>query len=121
MERGAWNRGQNRVGGRLWTRIEDSGVNFIQMYGGVSTVVDVLGSNTGTSAVGVFRVWIREDVFDHGSGDGSRFCSAVVVGFDRPWVCLVVVSIRSFESEKKCSDHGSGAGCLTVLGVYRSW
>lgn len=77
--------------------------------------------NNGASAVGVFRAWIGKYVSDHESGDGNGPCSAVAVGFDLPWVCSIAVCVRSFESEKKCSDHGSGAGCLRVMSVYRSW
>ncbi|CAL5421748.1 unnamed protein product [Camellia sinensis] len=133
---GAWNRGQNRVGGQFWTGIEDAqiwlgssfGRSFVSgilrdevWFGSMEMLRCFAWGETWVLKLGLFRVWIRKDVSDHGSGDGSRFCSAVAVGFDRPWVCLVVVSVRSFESEKKCSDHESGAGCLTVLGVYRSW
>ncbi|GMQ09705.1 hypothetical protein CsSME_00052981 [Camellia sinensis var. sinensis] len=62
-------------------------------------------------SVGVFGVWIRKDVSDHGNGDGSGSCSAVVMSVDLPWVCSDALSARSFESEKKfgvviklCSD-----------------
>ncbi|CAL5396412.1 unnamed protein product [Camellia sinensis] len=84
--------------------------------------------NIRVSAVGVFEVWIGKNVSDHGSGDGSGSCSAVVGSFDRPWVCSLAMSARSFESEKKCSDHGSGAGCgvfsihgAVGYGVFRPW
>ncbi|KAL7229447.1 hypothetical protein ACSBR2_008039 [Camellia fascicularis] len=64
--------------------------------------------NFGASAVGVFGVWIGTDMSDHGTGDGSGSCLAVAVGFVRPRVCSVAVSVRSFE-------------CWIKVGLQRGW